>query len=368
MATVTELAASVRRAHAGSFLAELSQRRVNDPTVRVVGSLGVEFPVPLASALGLLHVPLARQGATLAGVDVPRLCAPGRAVLAMPGDGDHPLDLLVIGSSCVAARNVGTFLAGGTSDVEVHILNDLDDDRTWGEELARLTTALERAGGIRLDLARLRRALEEDAARTALATRLRAAQRRPGSTLGAGDVQALIRAGERLSVAEHSQLLEQALAAQPRRARLTSDQPIPLALVTGHCQPPPLAVLDSIEAAGIQIVDDDMAPARPTVQTEADPMLGLAAWSHAGRDDDGASSRDDTALRRWLADCGATGVLLATPIACDRQENTLTNLSRRLRALRVPTLAIRYADPPAADLGAILAGFQTTLRSMEVEA
>lgn len=100
----------------------------------------------------------------------------------------------------------------------------------------------------------------------------------PG-TLSAGELFAILQAGTRMMPEDFNPLLESLLDDVATRKPIARDS-VRVVLEGSFCEAPPLELIEAIEAAGCQIVDDDLAIGwrifRHDVPPEGDPVANLA--------------------------------------------------------------------------------------------
>jgi len=168
----------------------------------------------------------------------------------------------------------------------------------------------------------------------------------------ASDVYLLIRAGLVLPVEEHSQLMQDWLAAAEAEDRPLRDNC--RVVVTGlFCEQPPLNLIKSIELSGCYIVDDDLLLVTrwllDDVPVDGDPMQNLAdAFLHQS-ESTAAKYEPDVAekgqhLVRSVKRCGAEGVIFASPSFCDPALLDRPMLQHVLADQNIPYIAFKYAE------------------------
>jgi benzoyl-CoA reductase subunit C len=166
------------------------------------------------------------------------------------------------------------------------------------------------------------------------------------------EVYVLMRAGMVLPVEEHSQLIEDYLAAAEAEDRPMRDN-CRIILQGSFCEQPPLNLIKSIELAGCYIVDDDyMLVARwllEDVPVTGDPIANLAdsfikhsTETAAKYEPDGSRKGKyliDTARRR-----AAEGVIFAAPSFCDPALLDRPMLANALSRENIPHISFKYAE------------------------
>ncbi len=134
----------------------------------------------------------------------------------------------------------------------------------------------------------------------------------------------LLGAGRFLACDDHSRLLEDALAEAFGSERAVRAG-LRVVLSAGDCGPPPEGIVEALEAAGFQIVEDDLLLGRPwragLVECMGPPLRNLARacvdqGPPFGRGSDGPESRSALLLRRARS-AGARGVVFCRPKGCE---------------------------------------------------
>ena len=168
----------------------------------------------------------------------------------------------------------------------------------------------------------------------------------------ASEVYLLMRAGLTLPVEEHSQLLQDYLAAAEAENRPRRDNCM-VVIQGSFCEQPPLNLIKSIEIAGCYIVDDDYLLVTrwltADVSANGDPIENLAhAFLHQSMEcavkyePDGMRKGDyliDTVRRR-----GAEGVIFAAPSFCDPALLDRPMLAGALSRKNIPYISFKYAE------------------------
>jgi len=168
----------------------------------------------------------------------------------------------------------------------------------------------------------------------------------------ASEAYLVLRAGMVLPVEEHSELLEDYIAA----AR-TEECPIKdncKVIVTGmFCEQPPLNLIKSLELSGCYVVDDDfMLVSRwliGDVPVEGDPVHNLAqAFLHHSESTAAKYEPNQREKGQYLVQSvrrtGAEGVIFASPSFCDPALLDRPMLQNVLKAAGIPYIAFKYAE------------------------
>jgi benzoyl-CoA reductase subunit C len=160
------------------------------------------------------------------------------------------------------------------------------------------------------------------------------------------------RAGSVLPVEEHSQLIQDYLAAVDQEERPVRDNV--RVVVTGvFCEQPPLNLVKSLELAGCYVVDDDWILVTrwllEDVPTDGDPLTNLAeAFLHHSAAT--AANYEPTLegkgqfLVQSVKRTGAEGVIFASPSFCDPALLDRPMLQHVLKDNNIPYIAFKYAE------------------------
>lgn len=177
-------------------------------------------------------------------------------------------------------------------------------------------------------------------------------RRRSPHLARASEVYILMRAGCVIPVEEHNRMLDEYLEA----ARASSRQPMDNCRVVvrgAFCEQPPMALLRTLERAGCDIVDDDLALVTRWIrgdvaETGGDPFEALAnaylersvaqACRYTGDEPKGAE------LVATVRESEAEGVIFAAPSFCDPALLDQPMLAAALDRAGIPHTAFKYAE------------------------
>ena len=219
-------------------------------------------------------------------------------------------------------------------------------------ELQELREGLEHVGGRKITDADLRRSIavyNENRRLVNAVYDFRAAK--PWKAPSA-EIYLLMRAGMVLPVEEHSQLLQDYLAAAEAEDRPMRDN-CRIVLTGAFCEQPPLNLIKSIEMAGCYVVDDDFMLVHrwllKDVPTEGDPIRNLAdAFLHYSAETAAKYVDREEDKGKFLIECcrqrGAEGVIFAAPSFCDPALLDRPMLQHKLAAANIPFIAFKYAE------------------------
>jgi len=166
------------------------------------------------------------------------------------------------------------------------------------------------------------------------------------------DVYLLMRAGLMMPVEEHNQMLAAYLAAAALDQRPKRDN-VRVAIYGSFCEQPPLNLIKSIEMAGCYVVDDDYALVNrfltEDVPVDGDPLEALStayleisvetSCKYVPREEDKGKFHIAA-----VKQCGAEGVIYATPSFCDPALLDRPMICGRLKEAGIPHIAFKYAE------------------------
>jgi benzoyl-CoA reductase subunit C len=168
----------------------------------------------------------------------------------------------------------------------------------------------------------------------------------------AAEAYLVLRAGMVLPVEEHSQLIEQYLAAAELEDRPVRDN-CRVVLTGMFCEQPPLNLIKSLELSGCYVVDDDLMLITrwliDDVPTTGDPLHNLSQAFLHHSECTAAKYQPDLEekgqhLVRAVRRTGAEGVIFASPSFCDPALLDRPMLQNVLKAAGIPYIAFKYAE------------------------
>jgi len=168
----------------------------------------------------------------------------------------------------------------------------------------------------------------------------------------AWEVYLLMRAGMVLPVEDHSQLMQDYLAAAEAEDRPMRDN-CRIILQGSFCEQPSLNLVKSIELAGCYIVDDDyMLVTRwllKDVPTDGDPIANLSeAFIKYSTKTAAKYEPDGSRKGKYLVDAvrqrAAEGVIFAAPSFCDPALLDRPMLAGALTRENIPHISFKYAE------------------------
>jgi benzoyl-CoA reductase subunit C len=168
----------------------------------------------------------------------------------------------------------------------------------------------------------------------------------------AAEAYLVLRAGTVLPVEEHSQVIEQYLAAAEVEDRPMRDN-CRVVLTGMFCEQPPLNLIKSLELSGCYVVDDDLLLVTrwltDDVPTVGDPVHNLSqAYLHhsectAAKYEPNLVEKGQH-LVRAVRRTGAEGVIFASPSFCDPALLDRPMLQNVLKKAGIPYIAFKYAE------------------------
>ena len=333
------------------------------PGRKAIGYMPVYVPREVIHAAGMLPVGIFGGGDQ---VEIIRgdacyqsyICHIPRSTveLALSGRLDC-LDGMLFPSTCDVIRNLSGMWRMLVPDAYVRYVDVPQNyDREVGgrffqHEMRSMASDLARLGGA---------VVSDDALRGSIASynenrrRVRALsdlRRRSPHLARASEVYILMRAGCVIPVEEHNRMLDEYFEA----ARASDRQPMDNCRVVvrgAFCEPPPLALLRTLERAGSDIVDDDLALVTRWILTDV-PVTGdpFEALSNAYLEHSVAQAcryiGDEPKVAEPVAtvrESGAEGVIFAAPSFCDPALLDQPMLVAALERAGIPHTAFKYAE------------------------
>jgi benzoyl-CoA reductase subunit C len=220
-------------------------------------------------------------------------------------------------------------------------------------QLRAIARDLEARGARPLADAALERAIADENERRRRLETLDDMRRREPWRVRASEAYTVVRAGTLMPAHEHTALLDEFLAALGRRPVRAFDNA--RVVVSGaFCEQPPLALIQTLERAGCDILDDDfqlglrMIEGPITVAPDRDPLEALAcAYLEQGA---ATASRyiDEEVKGRALIGkvraCGADGVIFTAASFCDPALLDQPMLETALDAAGIPHTSVKFAE------------------------
>jgi len=286
------------------------------------------------------------------------ICSIAKSTLELFLRGDMaPFTGAVFSSICDVARNLASVAKRNTPGLYVeylHLPQNMASDRSLAYTTAEFRRFRDNLG------AHLGRPITDDAIGRSLHlyNRVRRLTRdlyahraaHPGTVPGA-DAFAVVQAGTRMMPDEFADLLERFLG-EIRARPATPRDTVRVVLEGSFCEQPPLDLIDAIEAAGCQIMDDDLVVGwrlfEGDVPEGADPIEALAASYLSGSvytsvRYDRDRPRTQGLLRRVEA-AGADAVIFAAAKFCEPALLDYVLFRRTLDEAGIPHLKLEFEE------------------------
>ena len=269
--------------------------KTSHPGALAVGHMPVYTPRPLLEAMGCLAVGVYGAGPQ---IDIIRgdsyfqsyLCHIPRSTLELALGGHlDSLDGMIFPSICDVIRNLGgmwQLLFPDRWSFYLDLPQNFDralGGRFYTGQMRAIAHDLAARGARPLEDAALCQAIADENARREEIEQLDALRRREPWRVRGSEAYMVVRAGAVLTAREHRDLLAAFLgAARQRPARLLDNARV--VMVGSFCEQPPLELIQTLERAGCDIVDDDLQLGLRTLLKPIDIAEGeepLAALSRA---------------------------------------------------------------------------------------
>jgi benzoyl-CoA reductase subunit C len=345
-------------------LAEVRAWKDAHPGALAIGHMPIYAPRPLLEALGALPVAVFGAGAE---IDIIRgdsyfqsyLCHIPRSTLELALNGHlDALDGMIFPSICDVIRNLGgmwQMLFPERWAFYLDLPQNFDPalgGRFYADQLHELASELARRGSRPLEPDALRAAIADENARRLTLEALDALRRREPWRVRGSEAYRVVRAGAVLTARAHRDLLAEFVEAAGRRpARLVDNARV--VMVGSFCEQPPLALIQTLERAGCDIVEDDLQLGfrmieRPIAVEGADPLEALA---HAYLFDGAATAsryiadqEKGAALVEKVRRSSADGVIFAAASFCDPALLDQPMLEAALDREGIPHTSFKFSE------------------------
>jgi benzoyl-CoA reductase subunit C len=341
----------------------LEQTRARHPGVDGFAVFPVYAPVEIIHAAGLMPVGLFGVGGKLEITHADSrfqsfICAIAKSTLELFLRNELPgFRGAVFSSICDVARNLAGLVQRNAPAMYIEYLH-LPQNMNSEQSLAYTRAEYERFRG---NLARrLDRPVSDESLAASLAlynrvrrlTRALYAYRRqhPGS-IAAAELCAVMQAGSRMMPEEFVPLLEQLLE-QAAQRRVRPRDHVDVVVEGAFCEQPPLPLIETIEAAGCQVRDDDLLIGwrwfRDDVAMNGDPLTSLAKAyltrsEYSSVRHDGQSPRTAGLLRR-VREAGAQAVIFTPAKFCEPALLDYVPFKSTLDEQRIPHLKLEFEE------------------------
>lgn len=344
----------------------LARARESRPGLRGFGVFPVYAPQEIIHAAGLMPVGLFGAGAKLETTRADSrfqsfICSIARSTLELFLSGDlgreSGFEGAVFSSICDVARNLCSVAGRNAPGVYVEYLHLPQNAATPAareytrREFARFRDNLAGRVGRPIDDEAIRRSIAlYNRVRELICELYTQRQERPGS-IRTADLFAALLAGTCMMPEDFVPMAEALLASVREHATVPRDT-VNVVLEGAFCEAPPLDLIDAIESAGCQIVEDDLAIGwrifREDVPVEGDPVAALADAYLAGSAytsvrHDSARPRTRGLLERVEAS-RADAVILASAKFCEPALFDYVLFRRALDERSIPHLKIEFEE------------------------
>jgi benzoyl-CoA reductase subunit C len=361
-ATILEQAQQLVEDHTFAVVREW---KAAHPGSLAVGHMPIYAPRPLLEAMGCLAVGVFGAGPQ---IDIIRgdsyfqsyLCHIPRSTLELALGGHlDALDGMIFPSICDVIRNLGgmwQMLFPDRWSFYLDLPQNFDrglGGRFYTEQMRVMAHDLVQRGARPPQDATLRQAIADENARRHEIELLDAMRRHEPWRVRGSEAYLVVRAGALLSARAHRDLLARfTAAARQRPARLIDNARV--VMVGSFCEQPPLELIQTLERAGCDIVDDDLQLGLRTLLRPIEIAAGeepLAALSHAYLEHGAATASryiadevKGAALVEKVRECGADGVIFAAASFCDPALLDQPMLETALDRAGVPHTSFKYAE------------------------
>ena len=335
------------------------------PGALAVGHLPIYAPRPLLEAMGALPVAVFGAGAQ---IDIIRgdsyfqsyLCHIPRSTLelALAGHLDWA-DGMIFPSICDVIRNLGgmwQMLFPGRYTFYLDLPQDFSPEvggRFYVEQLRILARDLEARGARPLTADGLRRAIADENARRERLETLDALRREEPWRVRASEAYLIARAGTLMMASDALALLDEFLAAARRRPTKVFDN-ARVVMTGAFCEQPPLALIQTLERAGCDILDDDLQLGLRSIEGPIELRAGEDPVEALGRAylergvatasryiDEGVKG---AALVDKVRRCGADGVIFSAASFCDPALLDQPMLETALDRAGIPHTSFKFSE------------------------
>lgn len=349
-------------------LAEVKRWKAERPGALAVGYMPIYFPRPLIESLGALPVAVFGGGDQ---VDIIKgdslyqsyICHIPRSTLELALDGAlDPLDAMLFPSICDVIRNLSgmwQMLFADRYAAYVDLPQNFDPavgGKFYRKDLERIVGELVERGARPYDPAQLRVAIREENSRRAALCELDEIRATDPARARASEAYLIARAGAMLTAREHESLVRSFVAAAKARVPREFDS-VRVVVRGAFCEQPPIGLIRTLEAAGCDIVDDDLQLGLRLIDGDIrcgdhdDPLDALCeaflrrgqatASRYIGDDEKGAS------LIARVRQVGADGVIFVAASFCDPALLDQPMLEAALDREKIPHTSLKFSENTA---------------------
>lgn len=329
----------------------------------VVGCFPVYSPVELVHASGGLPLGIFGGGTEVEMLNadarfVSFVCSIAKSTLELGLQSRlDGLDAVFFHSICDVARNLSAVFARNFPNLWVEYIHLPQNPACAGAvdyyaaELRRVCDKLQQRFGSRITEDTLRQSIAVYNEARALLQNLYTLRERDPERLPTRELNALTRAFTCQPVEASIEQLRRVAAYLPTRQPVRRDR-VRVLLEGAFCEQPPFELLETIEEAGAQIVEDDLVKGwrwfRGPIPTDGDPLRALAeSYLHRSLPSsvrhDWTNRRENLLVRR-VRECGAQAVLFCVAKFCEPALFDYVPYKDALDSEGIPHLLIEYEE------------------------
>ncbi|PWB60572.1 MAG: benzoyl-CoA reductase subunit C [Deltaproteobacteria bacterium] len=361
---VQEIVAFCQEIFEDLHFAKAREWKAARPGRKVIGYMPVYVPREIVHAAGMLPLGILGGGADMEVIHGDAyyqsyICRIPRSTieLAITGKLDF-VDGMMFPSICDVIRNLSGIWKLLFKDKYVRYFDAPQNFRDevggvfYANELRELREGLERLGGRTITDGEIRRSIAVYNENRRWVNRVYDFRAASPWKAPSAEVYLLMRAGMVLPPEEHTLLMREYLAAAEAVDRPMRDN-CRVLLTGAFCEQPPLNLIKSLEISGCYIVDDDFMLVHrwllEEVPVDGDPIWNLSRAFLRHSAQTAAKYEPDMAEKgSYLIDSirrrGADGVIFAAPSFCDPALLDQPMMIRRLEALKIPYITLKYAE------------------------
>lgn len=333
------------------------------PDKKVIGCYPVYTPVEIIHAAGMLPVGVIGAGNRLEIAYADSrfqsfVCSIVKSTLELGlTEKLKFLDGIVFHSICDPARNLGSVFKRNFPDLMVeyiHFPQNMTSSHTLAylvSEYRRLQASYEQLSGNKITDDALRQSITLYNEQRRLLRELYTIRKEAPQNLSTVEGYVLTRIGTLLPPEEHISILKEAIDAVRHRNEKPKDR-IKVVLEGSFCEQPPIELIESLEAAGCYILDDDFLLGwrwfREDIATDGDPMCNLAdayinhsVYSGVKHDTREPKSKH---LIDKVKETGASAVLILAAKFCEPALFDYALYKRALEKAGIPHLCLEFEE------------------------
>jgi benzoyl-CoA reductase subunit C len=360
---VEQLVARAEELHHDLELGSVKAWRENNGGARAIGYLPIYVPREIIDAAGMLPVGLTGGGDQVEIIHGDAyfqsyICQIPRSTVELALTGKYDcIDGFLFPSICDVIRNLSGMwkILFATKYIHYFDVPQNYEDGVGGKfyerELCELRDDLAKLAGREVTDDDVRRSIVRYNDNRAAIRELMALRQKEPWRVPVHETYLILRAGQRLPIDEHTQMVRDYIAATAAAERPVRDNSR-VVVVGAFCEQPPLGLIKTLEMAGCYIVWDDFTLGlrwlEQDVSTEGDPMHALSqAFLHHSTS---SASRYECQrpkgeyLIDMVKDANAEGVIFAAPSFCDPALLEQPMLQDALDAASVPWTAFKFAE------------------------